>query len=273
MEERQFPMQDAQPEAGAKEENFNQAVLPNFESAVIPEQKSQSEQVDGSFTDEGSGLPEQNTMIRVKYNKQERTYSAEQAAPLVEMGLKWDSFRPQYEKLKYLASSQQKTVADLIDQIMEEDDSRLYRQIMDEVGGDQAEVARIFEMRKAERQKKFEQMCLNEAEKENLEQVEQQAEIENRLANDFLNLCDEFPDRFSNFSEIPAPVVETAVNENISLFDAYLRYQHREAMRVAEEQRRQSDSAARSAGSLGDVNLSFEFELDEFEQAFYNALQ
>ena len=133
METREYPLQHAQPEAAAGETGFDGAPLQESEEpAAMPETDEPRCQEQGDCPDAESGGAGQADVIRVKFNKRERVYSAEQAAPLVEMGLKWESFRPQYEKLKFLASIQQKTVGQLIDGLIEERDDRLYRRMVEE---------------------------------------------------------------------------------------------------------------------------------------------
>ena len=149
METREYPLQHAQPEAAAGETGFDGAPLQESEEpAAMPETDEPRCQEQGDCPDAESGGAGQADVIRVKFNKRERVYSAEQAAPLVEMGLKWESFRPQYEKLKFLASIQQKTVGQLIDGLIEERDDRLYRRIVKEMGGDEEKAAREFESKR-----------------------------------------------------------------------------------------------------------------------------
>jgi len=269
-----LPLQEAQPEAIA-EENETAATENDFsipEPAAIPDEGEISGVETAPASENGeSAVPD--VTIKVKFNKQERTYTAEEAAPLVEMGLKWESFRPQYEKLRYLASINEKSVGELIDGLIEESDSRLYSRIMEKTGGDEAEAARIFEKEKKELEKRLEQLAQREVESERQTMLEEKEEIEQRLANEFLLLAEEFSGRFNSFADVPEAVVDCAVNENISLFDAYLRYQHREAKKVEAERVRQMELSARSAGSLSDFGFPPGYELDEFEQAFYKALQ
>lgn len=274
VETREYPLRHAQPEAAAGERDFDGAPLQESgKPAAMPQTDEPRCQEQGDCPDAESGGAGQADVIRVRFNKRERVYSAEQAAPLVEMGLKWESFRPQYEKLKFLASIRQKTVGQLIDGLIEEQDGRLYRRMVEEAGGDEEKAAREFEKQKAERQKRFEQFCRKEEEEERLLQAERQSKAEQRLADEFLKLTEEFPGCFNSFSDLPRAVVECAVLQDIPLFDAYLRYRHSEAKRAAAERERQQKSAGRSAGSLSDTGLSPDFELDEFERAFYKALQ
>lgn len=274
MEIMDLPLQEAQPEAVAEENAtaVTESDLAVPEPAAMPEDISEISGGETAPAVENDENIVPDVAIKVKFNKQERTYSAEEAAPLVEMGLKWESFRPHYEKLRYLALINEKSVGELIDGLLEESDSRLYSRIMQKTG-DEAEAARVFEKEKKELEKRLEQLVQKEEESERQSMLEQKEEIEQRLANEFLLLAEEFSGQFGSFADVPEAVVECAVNENISLLDAYLRHQHREAKRIEAERIRQMELSARTAGSLSDSGIPPCYELDEFEQAFYKALQ
>ncbi len=66
---------------------------------------------------------------------------------------------------------------------------------------------------------------------------------EERLANDFCRLREECPD-VKAFDALPESVIRTALDEGISLLDAYLRHEHRERVRVLA-----ATDAARKAGA------------------------
>ncbi len=66
---------------------------------------------------------------------------------------------------------------------------------------------------------------------------------EERLADDFCRLREECPD-VSDFDALPESVIKTALDEGISLLDAYLRHEHRERVRVEA-----ATDAARKAGA------------------------
>ena len=70
-----------------------------------------------------------------------------------------------------------------------------------------------------------------------------------RLAEEYTALCREVP-TVGAFDTLPAEVVESAVREGVSLFDAYLRFEHRERCRI--EAARAATAAARESatGSL-----------------------
>lgn len=281
-EEIMLSQRETQSEVSAAEENSQSGEIydPVPEEAAMPSDSDREEIHPGSLTGAASGIPEESAdiserppVVRVKFNKRERTYTTEEAAPLVEMGLKWDSFRPQHEKLRYIAVSQGKSVGELIDQLLNDSDGQLYRQLMDECGGNETAAGRLFEAQKAERQQRFEQSRAGELEQERQDLEELQSSLEQRLADDFLMLINEVPGRFGGFEDVPAAVVESAVEDHLSLFDAYLRYEYRESRRAAAAQAKQMLAADRSAGPLGGAKNAPEIDLDSFERAFHTALR
>ncbi|MDD2362800.1 MAG: hypothetical protein PHH84_07610 [Oscillospiraceae bacterium] len=276
---------DAQPEAEAAEykQTDRENLPPEAEdTAAIPSQPLQEKDStdEASYSapeisgerDDGKESPpdEADTTVCVKFNKQERTYTVEQAVPLVEMGLKWESFRPQHEKLRYMALSQGKSVSELIELVQEDFDERLYARLLEECGGNQAAAKRLHETQKAEMQRRYEQACAQEQIRQ--EQQDLQTGLEERLADDFLLLVKEVPDRFAGFEDVPSAVVDSAVKENLCLLDAYLRYELQEKKKAAAAQATQAQAAARSAGSLEGKRNSPETDLNSFEHAFYTAL-
>ena len=76
--------------------------------------------------------------------------------------------------------------------------------------------------------------------------------LRDRLAADFGRLRTEYPGRFADFSQVPESVVRTAAAENISLYDAYLRFERAEQQRIDEAKQQQRLAAAAAAGSKAD---------------------
>ena len=190
-------------------------------------------------------------VIRVKYNKQERTYSIDEAVPLVEMGLKYESFKPHYEKLKFMASTTGQGVAELIDTLMESNENALYEKILDEVGGNEKVAKQLHEYQKAERKRKFDELVAQEVEREKKEAA-LEAEAENsRLAQEFIELKKEVG-KFNEFKDVPDAVLSLAAKKKISLLDAYLRYERSETKKAEAAKAKQAEAAKSSTGSLSD---------------------
>ena len=106
-----------------------------------------------------------------------------------------------------------------------------------------------------------------------VDDVEDVQSVEQRLADQFLQISEEFPDKFGRFSDLPQAVVKTALYERICLLDAYLRFAHREARQAQAERERQQQTAARSAGTMQGSQQTHAPEIDSFEQAFKSALR
>ncbi len=87
----------------------------------------------------------------------------------------------------------------------------------------------------------------------------------------FLMLQQQVP-TLRGVEEVPQEVFQTAEKENISLFDAYLRYRFYEQQAIAAEQARRERAAACSAGSLQTGALRAAPVSDAFARAFEKAL-
>lgn len=91
------------------------------------------------------------------------------------------------------------------------------------------------------------------------------------LADEFLALQQEVPE-LESIEQVPETVLETAAKQNISLFDAYLRYRFYEQQAIIAEQQRRERAAACSAGSLQTGALRAAPVSDAFARAFEKAL-
>jgi hypothetical protein len=251
-------MQETQPEVEAETKETVPQDAENSETteteAKPTEVEDDSEQETEQEQDSGiAGAEQDNTevseepapVIRVKYNKQEREYSLDDAKPLVEMGLKYESFKPSYEKLKFLASTTGQSVSDLIDSLVTSNEQALYEQILKKANGNEEIAKELFEAKKAERQRKFDELKAQESERE---KQEKEAE-KNRLADEFIELKSEVG-TFNEFSDVPKSVLKIAAKKGISLLDAYLRYERAERKKAEAVKAKQTEAAKTSTGSL-----------------------
>lgn len=251
-------MQETQPEVEAETKETVPQDAENSETteteAKPTEVEDDSEQETEQEQDSGiAGAEQDNTevseepapVIRVKYNKQEREYSLDDAKPLVEMGLKYESFKPSYEKLKFLASTTGQSVSDLIDSLVTSNEQALYEQILKKANGNEEIAKELFEAKKSERQRKFDELKAQESERE---KQEKEAE-KNRLADEFIELKSEVG-TFNEFSDVPKSVLKIAAKKGISLLDAYLRYERAERKKAEAVKAKQTEAAKTSTGSL-----------------------
>lgn len=91
------------------------------------------------------------------------------------------------------------------------------------------------------------------------------------LADGFLALQQEVPELHS-IEEVPETVLRTAAQENIPLFDAYLRYRFYEQQAILREEMRQQQTAQLSVGSLQTGGMRAAPVSDAFARAFEKAL-
>ena len=68
-------------------------------------------------------------------------------------------------------------------------------------------------------------------------------QLQDTLAQGYIELVKEIPDKFASFKDVPRPVVDMAVKKGISLLDAYLRFEH------SENQKRESAKAKQTAAA------------------------
>lgn len=249
-----------------------EAALPEttFSLTEEPEMGSLADAPD--IDDEGFA-PSEESRVRVKFNKKEHAFTPTEAAPLVEMGMKWEQFRPHHEKLRYLAQESGQSVGELIDTLLRQSDDRLREQLRQECDGSDAAAARLLEIRQTQRQQQFEQAGFREAAEARVAAEQEQTTLEQRLADEFVRLTDEMPGQFAAFTDVPAEAVALAVSDDLPLLDAYLRHAFYEQRRAQAVRQQQALSASRSAGSLGSAGLAPEPDMDSFERAFYSALR
>ena len=101
--------------------------------------------------------------------------------------------------------------------------------------------------------------------------AEESVDVTQRLAEEFLVLAEEFP-QFSAPSQLPEGVLELALEQNIALLDAYLRYRLQEEKKVAAATEMRQQAAQQSAGSLSRGAAERPPEEDAFLRAFRAAL-
>lgn len=79
--------------------------------------------------------------------------------------------------------------------------------------------------------------------------AEEPIDVTQRLAEEFLVLAEEFP-QFVAPNQLPEGVLEMAVEQNISLLDAYLRYRLQEEKKVAAAAEMRQQAAKRDRKSV-----------------------
>ena len=183
----------------------------------------------------------------VPYNHQDVPLTREQTVEYAQMGMRYEALKPTLDTLRLMAAARGQKVPEFINSWSEAEKDALLEKKMQITNGDR-EAAEI--LVKAEMDARRQACAVQEQEQQAAEQAAQQT-LQDRLAAEFVELQSYFPN-VAEIGHLPREVMEEAVNNNRHLYDAYLRYQHREAKKIEENTAAQAAAASASAGSQAD---------------------
>ncbi len=175
-------------------------------------------------------------LIPVKFNKEIKNLTVEQASELAQKGMKFDAISEYYETLKNLASKSGKNVSQFLEEL--KSDTFLKR-----------------------KQELAEQYDGNEALAEHIARFEENVCPGDTLGFEELN--EQFPE-IKRIEELPEQVVEKAKLNGRALLDEYLRYRLAEKKRINEAAKRQKASEGSSLGSQVNQTGAINPETAEF---------
>lgn len=184
----------------------------------IPESKAQNDAL------KEATIPttlNQDIKIPIKFNKEERELSLEEASTLAQKGLKYDMVSPEYDKLRLLALKNKKSVGEFLS-FMED---------------------KLKEMRKAEILSK----CSG-----NEEIADEFLNMEEKLNcdNGEMDELKEFFPEIENAEELPEEVTERAREKGSRLLDEYLRYLYSKQKLDKENEEKRKKVNKQTLGSL-----------------------
>ena len=227
------------------------------EAAPISPQGTEPEKAQ---TEEESEPPS----ISLSVGGEEKTYTPEEAAPLVENGLKWQAFQESYDKLEYLAETIGKDVPALVDAMMRSSEEAAVEKLKEQCGGNEEVAKKLYAYQKQERLSKLgEKKAASLRSKEEMTKA-QRDKLQDTLAQGYIELAKEIPDKFPSFKDVPRPVVDMAVKKGISLLDAYLRFEHSENQKRESAKAKQAAAAGSSAGTMESKPVETAPEIDAF---------
>lgn len=188
------------------------------------------------------GTEKNDGKVRVKFNKEIRELSIEEASALAQKGLKYDTVSGELERLRNLAKSGGKNITDFITEIENQIRNAHKNDLMESCSGNSELVDRIIEL-------------------------EGQKDTDEILG--LSELMSEFPE-IKSVKDVPESVLSAVEIKGGNLFDAYLRYLHqqtRQAKRHLEERQRTEQSSLGSQIGRGDTASDTK---DEFIKGLWN---
>ena len=202
------------------------------EQEIINKDTTISE-TDVSLTDTTPKSDEQ-VKIPIKFNKETKNLTLEEATTLAQKGLKFESIEKEYNLLKQLASRENKSIPNYIAELERRYSEEKKQNLTEKCGGNEEIAEHILSL-----------------------------ENEKKAGDGFDELTSAFPEIKSK-ENLPQEVVTNAELKGTLLLDEYLRYllsQKRNAQTIAQKQREGEKS---STGSLINHRDSHTSETEEF---------
>lgn len=181
-------------------------------------------------------LPESTPEITVpvKYNKEIRALSLEEAGTLAQKGLKFEAIESDFLALKELALSENKSVPEFISHLAESKRLALKEELLEKCGGNEEMAEKILNLEcKAKKE-----LNLNEV-YEAFEDIK----------------CPE---------DLPAEVLEKATLKGTNALDEYLRYLLLQKKKARETLKKQRENDSSTTGSLINLKGGHNPETEEF---------
>lgn len=156
--------------------------------------------------------------VPVKFNKEIKKLSIDEASQLAQKGMKFDVLREDYNTLKLLANQKGKSITEFLEMLKLQDYEQRRQELAEKCGGDFSLAEHILSL-------------------------EQNKNFTDTLG--FEELKKEFP-RFKTPEELPQEVLENARLKGSMLLDEYLRYRLAENKRIklANETKKATESAS-----------------------------
>ena len=202
------------------------------EQEIINKDTTISE-TDVSLTDTTPKSDEQ-VKIPIKFNKETKNLTLEEATTLAQKGLKFESIEKEYNLLKQLASRENKSIPNYIAELERRYNEEKKQSLTEKCGGNQEIAEHILALEK-----------------------------EKKATDGFEELSTAFPEIKSK-ENLPQEVLNNAELKGTLLLDEYLRYllsQKRNAQTIAQKQR---EGEKTSTGSLINNKDSHTSETEEF---------
>ena len=186
--------------------------------------------------------PKDERVIPVKFNKEVRNLSLEEASVLAQKGLKFDAIQKDYETLRQLANQKSMNVSAFIKSLQDDEEKQRLSILTEKCGGDGELAAHILELEKGNK---------------------------NNTDSDFEEFKEFFPD-IKSADMLPPQVLENAALSGRNLLDEYLRYSLKEKLKVREAEKNYKSALKSSSGSQISHSGLVSPETAEFLKGLWN---
>ena len=202
---------------------------------MTEEKKITLTQVEEENQEKTDDTKQKEILIPVKFNKETKNLSLEEASSLAQKGMKYDSIKEEYDTLKELASAEGKSVAEYLKDIKEKKTETRLNELIDKCGGD----------------------------KETAEHFLSLEMKENKSDDGFGEIKKYFPE-ISSKEDLPEEVLQNQELHGSMLLDEYLRYLLKARLNTESNKKQNENAQNKSVGSQLNKNGEENRELNEF---------
>ena len=221
--------------------------LPEADGTSQPAEEAETPEdgrADTGQDTEKPGRPAPAFTVPVKYNKQYRELTPEEAGIYAQKGMKYESLEPYLARLRFMGQQTGQSLEKVLEGMYQASEDLARKKILDEAGGNQTLADRLMEARRLKNKAAFDAMLADDKKAAESEI----ADNNQRLAGEFKDLNAEFP-AIANIEDVPQSVIKSALRSGRDLLSEYLRYQHTESKRVKQAETQKATAAKASAGS------------------------
>ena len=189
------------------------------ENGVLTETEEKNGGTLSSAEGETEAAAENQVTIPVKFNKEVKNLTAEEAATLAQKGMKFEMIEDDFCKLRDLANKQKMSVPEYINSLEKRETQIRREELLAECGGNEKLADRVLELENGEK------------------------------TDEGLNELREYFPTVKSLEDLPRAVVESARLKGENLLNSYLRYRIVRKRRIEKEAAAEQNAAQSSIGS------------------------
>ena len=184
-------------------------------------------------------------LVTVKYNHNLKSYSLKEAAEIIQKNMHFDS---SIKKLEFLAGSKGKKLPELVNEILEEAEAKEISRLQEEFADNEEGLIKALNSRKQNFERAFLDM---------LEKNEEKPSLTERLADEFFELVEYFPE-IESIEKIPDDVLKRSAKENKSLVLCYALHLAQEQAKLLKQAEKNKNNILSSAPPLSSPTVAGE---------------
>lgn len=188
----------------------------------------------------GATTPENDRVIPIKFNKEIRHLTLEEASTLSQKGLKFETIEKQWLRLLAMAKEDNSSAQEFLDALEKGRTEKRLEELTKECGGNSEMAQKIIELEKGN--------------------------------SDLLKGAEEFREYFPHLTveELPQEVIERATQLSSNILDEYLRFNARQNAELLRQEQKRKENSKSSVGSQKSGGIYRTPENEQFIRGLWN---